>query len=194
MMTDFRSPADLDWINTQLSPLWGLMTSVPSTACAGAGGLPSPDGLLYFTRWAHLSETDGYATRGPVMMELGYCLRNGRQSFLGRGGVTTASLAAARLGVAEETPAESPVDFDFIFLTDTHLEPELNAAAGCSMCFKKARSIPADFVIQGGDHTFDLLAANRPRATALFDLCTRWSRPDQRLHHRWQSRRISEFS
>jgi 3',5'-cyclic-AMP phosphodiesterase len=95
-----------------------------------------------------------------------------RRQFLSWTVVATASLAAARLGVAGETSAESPADFDFIFLTDTHLEPELNAAAGCSMCFKKARSIPADFVIQGGDHTFDLLAASRPRATALFDLYT----------------------
>jgi 3',5'-cyclic AMP phosphodiesterase CpdA len=93
-----------------------------------------------------------------------------RRQFLSWTAMTTASLAAAGLGVAGGTSAQRPADFDFIFLTDTHLEQELNAAGGCAMCFKKVRSTPADFVIQGGDHTFDLLAVDRPRATALFDL------------------------
>jgi len=86
------------------------------------------------------------------------------------------SLASAA-GVASLFP--SPVfatkdgtgsDFTFLFLTDTHLQPELNAAAGCDQCFKKARTIKCDFAIQGGDHVFDSLAVSRARATSLFDL------------------------
>jgi len=90
-----------------------------------------------------------------------------RRQFLSWTAMATASYATAGLGVAERA-----ADFDFIFITDTHIERELNAAVGCAMCFKKARSIPADFVIQGGDHTFDLAAADRSRAMALFDLYT----------------------
>src|SRR5208283_5176396 len=41
-----------------------------------------------------------------------------------------------------------------------------------------------DFVIQGGDHTFDLLAVDRPRATALFDLYTQTEqRLSVKVHH-----------
>jgi Icc protein len=61
-------------------------------------------------------------------------------------------------------------DFTFLFLTDTHLEPELNAAQGCDQCFKKARTIKSDFAIQGGDHVFDSLGVSRERASGLFDL------------------------
>lgn len=61
-------------------------------------------------------------------------------------------------------------DFSFLFFTDTHLEPELNAAVGCDMCFRKARAIRSDFAIQGGDHVFDSLGVTKERATGLFDL------------------------
>ena len=61
-------------------------------------------------------------------------------------------------------------DFTFLFLTDTHLQPELNATQGCAQCFKKARAIKSDFVIQGGDHVFDALGVDRSRATSLYDL------------------------
>jgi Icc protein len=61
-------------------------------------------------------------------------------------------------------------DFTFLFITDTHLQPELNAAQGCDQCFKKARTIKSDFVLQGGDHVFDALEVNRSRATSVFDL------------------------
>ena len=61
-------------------------------------------------------------------------------------------------------------DFTFLFITDTHLQPELNAAQGCDQCFKKARTIKSDFVLQGGDHVFDALQVNRTRAASVFDL------------------------
>lgn len=61
-------------------------------------------------------------------------------------------------------------DFNFIFFTDTHLQPELNAAAGCDMAFRKMRSIHADFALQGGDHIFDALAVPTKRSRSLFEL------------------------
>ena len=60
--------------------------------------------------------------------------------------------------------------FEFIFATDTHLQPELNASQGCDMAFKKARAIKADFAIQGGDHVFDTMNVSKERAVSLFDL------------------------
>ncbi|HEX4165992.1 MAG TPA: metallophosphoesterase [Bryobacteraceae bacterium] len=88
-----------------------------------------------------------------------------RRKFLGAGAAAL-GLVASRRGWAEESPGS----FDFIFFTDTHIQPELAAADGCQMCFRKIRSIPADFAIQGGDHVFDALAVGRARADKLFEL------------------------
>ncbi len=66
--------------------------------------------------------------------------------------------------------AEAPGSFDYLFLTDTHLQPELAAADGCAMAFRKSSSLHAEFAIQGGDHVFDALAVDRKRADSLFDL------------------------
>jgi 3',5'-cyclic AMP phosphodiesterase CpdA len=75
-----------------------------------------------------------------------------------------ASAAAATLPAA--ALAAPPVeDFSFLFLTDSHLEPALNGVVGTSQCMKHARTLPADFAIQGGDHIFDSLGT--PKATVL---------------------------
>jgi 3',5'-cyclic-AMP phosphodiesterase len=92
-----------------------------------------------------------------------------RRKFLaltGAAGLATVTPASLFGGLA----AEAPKDFTFLFLTDTHLQPELNAAAGCDQCFRKARTLKSDFAIQGGDHVFDSLGVSRARATSLFDL------------------------
>jgi predicted phosphodiesterase len=91
-----------------------------------------------------------------------------RRQFLS----TAAIAAGASLlpATAQSEPASTPGSFDFLFLTDTHIQPELAAADGCALAFKKAASIPADFAIQGGDHVFDALAVDRKRADSLFDL------------------------
>lgn len=75
-------------------------------------------------------------------------------------------------------PIEEPCSLDFIFLTDTHIQPELNAAEGCGMCFAKVRSFQADFAVQGGDHVFDVLGSGRKRARLLYDL---YADTEQRL-------------
>jgi len=79
-------------------------------------------------------------------------------------GQTSGSKAAAK---SHPKVAE---DFTFLFITDTHIQPELNAAEGCDQCFKEARTLKSDFAIQGGDHVFDSLGVGRERATSLLDL------------------------
>lgn len=69
------------------------------------------------------------------------------------------------LGVA---PAQE--SFTFLFFTDAHIQPELNAAIGTGMAFRKGRTIKADFAINGGDHVFDSLAVPMKRSLSLFDL------------------------
>lgn len=94
-----------------------------------------------------------------------------RREFLATTALAAGALATGAAFAEQSAPAvQHPGSFDFLFLTDTHIEPELDAAHGCSMAFHKAASIPADFAIQGGDHVFDALAVDRKRADSLFDL------------------------
>lgn len=63
--------------------------------------------------------------------------------------------------------------FDFVFFTDTHIQPELDAAHGCAMAFAKIGALNSDFAICGGDLVYDVLEAGRNRADMLFDLYQR---------------------
>ena len=89
-----------------------------------------------------------------------------RRQFLTLLGATGLS-AAISPSVFAAPSAES---FTFLFLTDAHIQSELNAAIGTDMAFKRARNLKADFAINGGDHVFDALAVPKQRALALFDL------------------------
>jgi 3',5'-cyclic-AMP phosphodiesterase len=89
-----------------------------------------------------------------------------RREFLTLLGAAGAAAAAPASLIA----APASESFTFLFLTDTHIQPELDAAKGTDMAFKKARGIKADFAIQGGDHVFDSLAVPKERALSLFDL------------------------
>jgi 3',5'-cyclic AMP phosphodiesterase CpdA len=90
-----------------------------------------------------------------------------RRQFLSLSAMAAGATLLPRFTMAA---AETPGSFDYIFLTDTHLEPELAAADGCAQAFRKAASLHADFAIQGGDHVFDALGVDRKRADSLFDL------------------------
>jgi 3',5'-cyclic-AMP phosphodiesterase len=92
-----------------------------------------------------------------------------RRRFLSLAGAAGAGFSFGGLRLAEAAPV-SVQDFDFVFFTDTHLQPELDASKGCDMAFKKMRGLKADFAIQGGDHVFDSLAVPKERAISLFDL------------------------
>jgi 3',5'-cyclic-AMP phosphodiesterase len=94
-----------------------------------------------------------------------------RREFLTTAGMATGAMIAGGAGrPATAFASEPPGSFDFLFLTDTHIEPELDAAHGVAMAYKKAAGIKAEFAIQGGDHVFDALAVDRKRADSLFDL------------------------
>jgi 3',5'-cyclic-AMP phosphodiesterase len=99
-----------------------------------------------------------------------------RRRFLAGLGAAGAATLAPPTSFALAEPA--PEDFEFLFLTDTHLEPELNAAKGCEMAFRKMRGHKADFALHGGDHVFDALAVPKQRTLSLFDL---YSKTEQDL-------------
>jgi Icc protein len=88
--------------------------------------------------------------------------------------------------IANATPAkpQPPASFDFVFFTDTHIQPELDAAHGCEMAFAKIAASKPEFAICGGDLVFDALGASRARADMLFDLYQRTEDAIQApLHH-----------
>jgi 3',5'-cyclic-AMP phosphodiesterase len=89
-----------------------------------------------------------------------------RRQFITLLGATGISATIAP-SIFAAPPAEP---FTFLFVTDAHIQPELNAAIGTGMAFRKARTFKADFAINGGDHVFDALAVPKQRALALFDL------------------------
>ena len=63
-----------------------------------------------------------------------------RRNFLA---TTTGALGALALSQnfasAKSYAASSAESFDFVFFTDTHIEPELDAAQAATMCFRKSR-------------------------------------------------------
>lgn len=92
-------------------------------------------------------------------------------------GATVAWPGAGALTVLAENPsarlpsdAAPPGSFDFVYFTDTHIQPELEAAKGCEMCFQTIAKLQPEFAINGGDHVFDVLGVNGSRANMLFDL------------------------
>jgi 3',5'-cyclic AMP phosphodiesterase CpdA len=89
-----------------------------------------------------------------------------RREFLA--GFGALGVAAGMPGMAWAEPASQ--DFDFLFFTDTHLEPERDGVKGCDMAFRKMQTMKADFAIQGGDHVYDALECPPERARELFKL------------------------
>ena len=92
-----------------------------------------------------------------------------RRAFLKSAALTTAA-ATFSPKIAWPANTSSPAHFEFVFFTDTHIQPELDAGKGCDMCFRKIAGVNADFAIMGGDHVFDAVSVNRERATTVFDL------------------------
>jgi 3',5'-cyclic AMP phosphodiesterase CpdA len=65
---------------------------------------------------------------------------------------------------------ENPNDFQFVFMTDIHLQPELNATQGFKQAIDSANKINPDFVITGGDLIMDAIGVGYNRADSLYNL------------------------
>ena len=106
-----------------------------------------------------------------------------RRNFLRTMAAAGATMALPSFvsAAASTTPSGS---FDFVFFTDTHIQPELDAAHGCDMCFRKIATLSPEFAMMGGDHVFDAFEVNRVRAGMVYDL---YKRTEQQLgmplHH-----------
>jgi Icc protein len=89
--------------------------------------------------------------------------------MLGAAGLS-AAVAPSLLAAPAPINGQASEPFTFLFVTDAHLQPELNGVVGTDMAFKKARMVKADFAINGGDHVFDALGVPKQRVQTLFDL------------------------
>lgn len=93
-----------------------------------------------------------------------------RRSFLESLSLAAAGTLVGPNLVAMAQHVNHAQGFSFVFFTDTHIQPELNAAKGCAMCFDTFHGIPADFALCGGDLVYDAAGVNAARGNALFDL------------------------
>jgi 3',5'-cyclic AMP phosphodiesterase CpdA len=104
-------------------------------------------------------------------------MNSDRRKFLKTLAAASAAAALSQAGLfnlsAVASEPQSPGSFDFIFFTDTHIQPELDAAHGCSMAFAKIAVSKVDFAICGGDLVYDAMGVDRMRAMLLFDLYQR---------------------
>ena len=94
-----------------------------------------------------------------------------RRRFLtltGQGALVCMVAPMARAVSTEPVASGMPGSFDFVFFTDTHLQPELKAAEGCAQCFSRIAAFRPDFAISGGDLVFDANAVPHERAERLF--------------------------
>src|SRR5580693_2595803 len=103
-------------------------------------------------------------------------MNSNRRKFLKTLAATGAAAAfpgTSWLNLAAATDPNRAGSFDFVFFTDTHIQPELDAAHGCTMAFAKIAAGKPDFAICGGDLVYDVMSEGRHRANMLFDLYQR---------------------
>ena len=70
----------------------------------------------------------------------------------------------------EQNGTKEPDSFSFVFMTDIHLQHELNAVTGLNQAIDTINKINPDFVITGGDQIMDALGVSYDEATAAYAL------------------------
>lgn len=60
--------------------------------------------------------------------------------------------------------------FSFVFMTDIHLSPELNATEGLLQAIENINDLKPDFVLTGGDNIMDALGQTHGRSDSLYQL------------------------
>jgi Icc protein len=91
-----------------------------------------------------------------------------RRNFL----VGSAGAAASLAVTPAQVEAVRRPSFSFVYITDTHIQPELGATAGVHKAFTAVRALPGKpaFALIGGDLVMDAAAVPRPRADLVYDL------------------------
>ena len=132
-----------------------------------------------------------------------------RRKFLKTGAAVGRCRGVWRLGrdlAGSKLAADAaPGSFDFVFFTDTHIQPELDATHGCDMCFRKIAGPQARFRDHGRRprlrraerrsraRQYGLRSLQENRADAA-DAAAPHDRKSRRLRRQHQERRVTQRS
>lgn len=72
--------------------------------------------------------------------------------------------------IAQSCGESGDSSFEFAFLTDIHIRPDMDAPKGFQMAIDTVNQMKPDFVLTGGDLIFDALRGNQQRSDSLFKL------------------------
>lgn len=97
-----------------------------------------------------------------------------RRKFLFSSGLAAASvsllpISCKQIGKKSEEKSNEN-SFEFAFLTDIHIKPEMNAPKGFQMAIDKVNALNPDFVLTGGDLVYDVMRGDYSKSEALFNL------------------------
>lgn len=104
--------------------------------------------------------------------------KTNRRTFIRNMGMTTMTVPFMGISQLKSEPTdinESNQDFEFAFLTDIHVKPEMGAPEGFQMAIDKVNAINPDFVITGGDLVYDVMRGQFDKSDALFKLYQKMS-------------------
>ncbi|MCM4153094.1 hypothetical protein DHD05_16000 [Arenibacter sp. N53] len=97
-----------------------------------------------------------------------------RRKFLLQSGLAAVALPFTQISCQPSkdkvVEVENEDSFEFAFLTDIHIKPEMNAPKGFQMAIDKVNELNPDFVITGGDLVYDTMRGNYEQSESLFSL------------------------
>lgn len=103
----------------------------------------------------------------------------GRRKFLVKSGLAVSAIPfvsnSCESLVPDADKKTDENDFEFAFLTDIHIKPEMNAPKGFQMAIDKVNDLNPDFVITGGDLVYDVMRGNFEKSESLFQLYQKMS-------------------
>lgn len=99
---------------------------------------------------------------------------SGRRKFLIKSGLAAVAVPFTQISCQPSkdkvVEVENEDSFEFAFLTDIHIKPEMNAPKGFQMAIDKVNALNPDFVITGGDLVYDTMRGNYEQSESLFSL------------------------
>lgn len=97
-----------------------------------------------------------------------------RRKFLLQSGLAAVALPFTQISCEPSkdkiVEVENEASFEFAFLTDIHIKPEMNAPKGFQMAIDKVNDLNPDFVLTGGDLVYDTMRGNYEQCESLFSL------------------------
>jgi len=104
----------------------------------------------------------------------------GRRKFLIKSGLAALAVPITQMSCQPSTAKQKTEvkedAFEFAFLTDIHIKPEMNAPIGFQMAIDKVNELNPDFVITGGDLVYDTMRGNYEQSESLFTLYKKMSK------------------